>query len=49
MGGLTLQHMMKFSDPFEGVCMNTGKKLNCFMDYADAYFEWCEASSKDDE
>lgn len=32
--------MMEFSDPFEAVCANTGKKLNSVDDYENAYFDW---------
>ena len=37
---ITLAHPMEFSDPFEAICENTGKKLNSVLDYRKAYFEW---------
>lgn len=42
---ITLEHPMEFSDPFEAVCENTGKKLNSVMEYTDAYFEWRDSNS----
>ena len=43
---ITLNHMMEFSDPFEAVCVNTGKKLNSVDDYENAYFDWRIAENK---
>lgn len=43
---MTLAHPMEFSDPFEAICENTGKKLNSVLDYRKAFLEWDIAESE---
>ena len=43
---VTMYAQMEFSNPFEAVCVNTGKKLNSVAEYDDAYIDWRIAENK---
>lgn len=43
---ITMYVCMEFKDPFEAVCLNSGKKLNSFEEYEDAYFDWYKFDRK---
>ena len=42
---ITLYHIMKFKEPFEAVCLNTGKKMTSFAEYLIAYLAWHTAEN----
>ena len=43
---VTMYTFMEFEEPFEGVCLNYGNRMNSVDDYFDTYFKWYKTDRK---